>query len=70
MLEVTLSEQNQIVIPQEVSDHLHLKIGQKFTLVIKEDLITLIPQKPSLESFRGILKGANIENIRDRSERI
>lgn len=70
MLEVTLSEQNQIVIPQEVSDHLQLKIGQKFTVVIQETLITLIPQKSSMKSFRGILKGANTDNIRDRNDRI
>lgn len=70
MLEVTLSKEHQIVLPQEVRDALHLKAGQKFSLIIKGDLISLIPKKTSVESFRGILKGANVDNIRDRDERV
>jgi len=69
MLEVTLSKEYQIDIPQEIRDSLHLKAGQKFSLVVKDDLISLIPQKTTMESFRGILKGANTDNIRDRNER-
>lgn len=71
MLEVSLSKENQIAIPQEIRDTLHLKEGQKFSLiVVKDNLISLIPLKNSVESFRGILKGANTSNIRDRDERI
>jgi len=69
MFEVTLSEQNQISIPKEISDSLQLKAGQKFSIAIQGSLISLIPQS-SIESFRGILKGANTDEIRDRSERI
>lgn len=70
MLEVTLSKEYQIDIPQEIRDSLHLKAGQKFSLVVKDDLISLIPQKTTMESLRGILKGANTDNIRDRDERV
>jgi AbrB family looped-hinge helix DNA binding protein len=69
MLEVTLSEQYQVAIPKEIRDSLHLKAGQIFTVVLKGDLIALVP-KPSIKAFRGILKGANTDNVRDRSERI
>ena len=69
MLEVTLSQHYQISIPQEIRDLLNLQVGQKFSVVLKNDAITLIPQ-PSLQSFRGVLKGANIHNVRDRSERV
>lgn len=69
MLEVTLSEQYQVAIPKEIRDSLHLKAGQKFTIVLKGDLIALVP-KPSTKSFRDILKGANTDNVRDRSERV
>ncbi len=69
MLEVVLSQQYQISIPQEIRDLLNLQVGQKFSVVLKNDAITLVP-KPSIQSFRGILKGANIQNVRDRSERI
>ncbi|MGI0479592.1 AbrB/MazE/SpoVT family DNA-binding domain-containing protein [Geminocystis sp. CENA526] len=70
MLEVTLSKEYQIVIPPEIRESLQLKAGQKFSLVIKNDLISLIPQKTTMESLRGILKDANIDNIRDRNERV
>jgi AbrB family looped-hinge helix DNA binding protein len=69
MLEVTLSQYYQISIPQEIRDLLNLQVGQKFSVVLKNDSITLIP-KSSMQSFRGILKGANTHNIRDRSERV
>lgn len=70
MLEVTLSAEHQISIPPEIRESLQLKAGQKFSLIVKDNLISLIPQKTSLESLRGILKGANTDNIRDRNERI
>ncbi len=69
MLEVALSQQYQISIPQEIRDLLNLQVGQKFSIVLKNDSITLVPQT-SIQSFRGILKGANTRNVRDRSERV
>ena len=69
MLEVTLSQHYQISIPQEIRDLLNLQVGQKFSVVLKNDSITLVP-KSSMQSFRGILKGANTDNVRDRSERV
>ena len=69
MLEVTLSEQYQIPIPEEIRNSLHLSVGQKFSIVVKGDLISLVP-KPSFQALRGILKGANVNNIRDHSDRI
>ena len=69
MLEVTLSQHYQVSIPQEIRDLLGLKVGQKFSVVLQNDSITLVPQS-SIQSFRGVLKGANIYNVRDRSERV
>jgi AbrB family looped-hinge helix DNA binding protein len=69
MLEVTLSQHYQVSIPQEVRDLLNLKVGQKFSVVLQNDSITLVPRS-SIQSFRGVLKGANVLNVRDRSERV
>lgn len=69
MLEVTLSQHYQVSIPKEIRDLLHLKVGQKFSVVLQNDSITLVLQ-PSIQSFRGVLKGANIHDVRDRNERI
>jgi len=69
MLDVYLSQHYEISIPQEIRDLLNLQVGQKFSVVLKNDSITLVP-KSSIQSFRGILKGANTHNVRDRSERV
>ncbi|WGS84835.1 AbrB/MazE/SpoVT family DNA-binding domain-containing protein [Methylomonas sp. UP202] len=69
MLEVTLSERHQVEIPEEILESLNFKAGQKFDLVVKGNLISLVP-KQSIASFRGILKGANTEDIRDRNDRV
>lgn len=69
MLEVTLSEQYQVSIPEEIRNSLHLNAGQKFSIVVKGDLISLVP-KPSFQALCGVLKGANVHNVRDRSDRI
>lgn len=63
MLEVILSEQYQIAIPQEIRNLLNLQMGQKFSVVLQNNSITLVPQS-SIQSFRDILKRANIHNIR------
>lgn len=68
MLEVTLSEQHQVAIPEEVLESLNFKVGQQFDVVVKGNLISLVPKR-SIASFRGILKGANTEDIRDRNDR-
>ncbi|MFM8340929.1 MAG: AbrB/MazE/SpoVT family DNA-binding domain-containing protein [Methylomonas sp.] len=69
MLEVELSEQYQVAIPQEIRTSLNLKAGQRFSVIVKGDLISLVP-KASISAFRGILKGASTDNIRDRTERV
>ena len=66
MLQVTLSNQNHVEIPKEIVDSLHLQAGQAFNVVLKEDFIALVPQQAMPKSLRGILKGANTNNIRDR----
>jgi AbrB family looped-hinge helix DNA binding protein len=65
MVQVTLSSQNQVEIPKEIVDSLHLQAGQTFDVVLKEDFIALVPQQAIPKSLRGILKGANIDNVRD-----
>ena len=69
MTEVVLLEKNYVNLPLDVCESLHFQTGQKFELVVKGDSITLVP-KPSMQSVRGILKGCNTDNVRDRYERI
>lgn len=51
---VTMSSKNQIVIPSEAREKLHLSGGAQLLVLCKEDRIVLIP-KPS--DFTDKLKG-------------
>lgn len=63
-----ISPKYQVVIPKDVREKLHLKKGQKMSVVAKGGVVHLIPEKP-LESYKGFLEGINTENIREHAER-
>ncbi len=68
MADVTLSSKYQVVIPKEVRKQLRLKSGQKLILLVKEGVISLIPDRP-LEEFEGYLKGMDTEGLREERDR-
>ncbi|MEI6789554.1 MAG: AbrB/MazE/SpoVT family DNA-binding domain-containing protein [Myxococcaceae bacterium] len=65
----TLSSKYQILIPKTIREELDLKAGQQFTFVVKENLIQMVQQK-DIRELRGILKGAEVSEIRDRRDRV
>ncbi len=69
MVEVMLSPKYQVVIPKQIRKQLALKSGQKIELLVKEGLITLVPERP-LKEFRGYLKNMNIKALREHNERL
>ena len=48
---------------------MHLHAGQKFAIIPKSDTIVLAPIR-RLDEVRGLLKGADPSNYRDRGERL
>lgn len=64
----TISPKYQVVIPKDVREKLHLRSGQRMTVVTKGGVVYLIPEKP-LESFKGFLKGMDKKDIREDKER-
>lgn len=68
MATTTISPKYQVVIPKDAREMLHLKSGQKMTVVVKGGIVHLIPEKP-LQSFKGFLKGMDTKDIRDHEER-
>ena len=68
-MEVVLSPKYQIVMPKEVRENLGLKKGQKFAVIVKNGVISLVPV-PSLEELRGIAKGIEMREVREDGERI
>lgn len=65
---ITISPKYQVVIPKVVREQLHLKSGQKMSVVTKGGIVYFIPEKP-LEAFRGFLKGMDNGNLREDNER-
>ncbi len=62
-----LTESDKIQLPAQICQQLHLVVGQQFVCLIKGHNIHLIPQK-NIKEMRGVLKGANIDNVRDRND--
>ncbi len=69
MTQVVVSPKYQVVIPKEVRERLSLHKGQKMTVLVKEDVIIIMPSAP-LKQFRGFLKGMNRQNIREKKDRL
>lgn len=65
----TVSTKYQVVIPKEARLRLHIKKGQKMIVLVKDNIITLIPDRP-LSELKGFVKGINKKDIREKTERI
>ena len=67
MASVTLSSKFQFSIPKAVREELHLHAGQQFAIITKGDIISLVPI-PELAEMRGIAKGVDTSDYRDRTD--
>lgn len=68
MQTATISTKFQICVPKNIRDELDIQPGQKFIFIAKGDCLVLVP-KHDIKAMRGVLKGANTKNTRDRSDR-
>lgn len=68
MTQVTVSSKYQVVIPKEIRRLLPLRAGQKLAIVVKEGIISLVPDRP-LASYRGLFKGLKIDGVREKRDR-
>lgn len=66
-METTISSKYQVVIPKVVRERMNLQPKQKLTVLEKDGMLILVPQV-SLESLRGIAKGADLNNYRDKKD--
>jgi len=65
MESTTLSPNFQVMIPEPIREKLQLQTGQQFICIAENKTIRLIP-KNDIQAFRGLLKGANPDNYRER----
>ena len=68
MSATTVSTKFQVVIPKDVRERIHLKPGTRLEVFVDGGVIRLVPVRP-LKDLYGILKGADIGEVRDHSER-
>ena len=58
MTEVKLSSKNQVVIPREARDALHLEAGSRLKVVVRGDMVILLPTSTSYEAaLSGLGRG-------------
>lgn len=69
MSNTILSSKFQLVIPKEIRDRMKLKKGQRFTVLSKDGIITLIPERP-IEELRGLLRGIKTAGYREDEDRL
>ncbi len=64
----TLSSKFQISIPKAIRAAQHWDAGVTFAFIPKGTGVLLVPV-PKLDDLKGLAKGANTSDYRDRSER-
>lgn len=69
MNDVTVSPKFQVVIPLKVRAALHVKPGQKMTVLAYDNRIVLIPVRP-IQEARGSLKGMDTNVEREEEDRV
>jgi len=58
MQTATLSSKNQIVIPREAREAMHVKAHDKLLVVVKDNVTIILPMPPKYsEALAGIGKG-------------
>ena len=67
-MQTTISSKYQIVIPKPAREHLNLQPQQKLTVIEKDGMLILLPQR-NLEELRGIAMGIKIDACRDKKDR-
>jgi AbrB family looped-hinge helix DNA binding protein len=69
MPQTVVSSKFQVVIPKEVREQLDLEKGQILQVVVRNGVITLVPDRPLVE-LRGFIKGIDDGGLRDEKDRL
>jgi AbrB family looped-hinge helix DNA binding protein len=68
MSQTKVSSKYQVVIPKEVRTSAGVHVGQKFQVIAKGGIITLVPDKP-ISSMRGFVRGIRTTGFREKKDR-
>ncbi|MCL4779509.1 MAG: AbrB/MazE/SpoVT family DNA-binding domain-containing protein [Gammaproteobacteria bacterium] len=68
MSTATLSSKFQLSVPKAVREAMQLQPGQQFELIPMGSILQLVP-RTSIKNLRGVARGANPAQYRDRTDR-
>lgn len=68
MTTITVTPELQLTIPKEALEEMHIKSGQKFSVIASKGIMHIVPME-TLESLEGFLKGMDTSDIRDEEDR-
>jgi len=68
MARTVVSSKYQVVIPKEVREESGLRKGQRFQVISKGGVISLIPESP-LSTLRGLARGMRTAGLREKKDR-
>jgi AbrB family looped-hinge helix DNA binding protein len=69
MSTATVSSKFQLSLPKALRESMQIQPGQQFELIPMGTIIQLVP-KTSIKQLRGIARGANAGEYRDRTDRV
>jgi AbrB family looped-hinge helix DNA binding protein len=69
MPQTVVSSKYQIVIPKEIRARLDIEKGQILQVVVRDGVITLIPDRP-ISELRGFVKGMDSSGLREKEDRL
>jgi len=67
-MQTTISSKFQVVIPKRLRERLGLRPQQRLTILEKGGILYLVPEH-DVRSLRGIARGVEITDYRDKSDR-
>ncbi|HEX5339051.1 MAG TPA: AbrB/MazE/SpoVT family DNA-binding domain-containing protein [Gallionella sp.] len=68
MSTATVSSKFQLSLPKALREAMQIQPGQQFELIPMGSIIQLVP-KTSIKQLRGVARGANAREYRDRTDR-
>ena len=68
MARTVVSSKYQVVIPKEVRKESGLRKGQRFQVISKGGVISLIPETP-ISELRGLARGIRTSDLREKKDR-
>ena len=68
MATATVSSKFQLSLPKALREAMQIQPGQQFELIPLGTIIQLVP-KTSIKELRGVARGANPAQYRDRKDR-